>query len=62
MESVIKAMENQVTAGRVVLDGGTRVRRSNPPSLVRLEDLSGSSPAGLDGPVGPVPPGHGRHS
>ena len=54
-------MEDQVATGLFILDGSTRVRRSNPPSLVKLEDLSGSGPAGPDGPVGPVPPGHGRY-
>ena len=35
-------MEDQITAGLLILDGGARVRKSNPPSLVKLEDLGGS--------------------
>ena len=51
-------MEDQVAAGLVILDGGIRVRRSDPPSLVRLEDLSGSGPQGPQGADGPLgPPG-----
>ena len=45
-------MEDQVAAGLLIIDGSTRVRRRNPPSLVKLEDLSGSGPAGPPGPPG----------
>ena len=49
-------MEDQMAAGLLIIDGNTRVRHSNPPSLVKLEDLSGSGPAGPAGPAGPEGP------